>query len=268
VVTSWNGLALGALAEAGQLLGESRYLAGALAAADLLLDLHLVDGRLRRTSRNGLVGEAGAVAEDYANLAQGLLTLHQVTRAPRWLASAGSLLDVLLEHFAEETGGLYDTADDAEQLISRPREVADNATPSGQSAAAAALLTYSSLTSSLTHRAAAERILATVGGLAKVQPRFTGWVLATAEAMLAGPVEVAVVGERGFGPLTQLAWTARPPGAVVVSGDPDDTSVPLLAGRVLVAGAAAAYVCRGMVCDRPVTGTDELAQALRSAPGR
>jgi uncharacterized protein YyaL (SSP411 family) len=262
VVTAWNGLAIAALAEAGALL-DSRYLDAAIDAATLLIGTHLVDGRLRRTSRDGVVGDAAGVAEDYGDLADGLLVLHQVTADPRWLAAAGSLLDLALARFADGKGGFFDTADDAERLIRRPQDPTDNATPSGQSALAQALLTYSALTGSLSHRQAAESALGVVSWLGVQQPRFLGWSLAAAEGLVSGPLQIAVVGEPDGGALTASAWQGRPPGAVVVSGASDAAGVPLLEARPLVGGRPAAYVCRGMVCDAPVTDVDALVAALR-----
>ncbi|HET8583158.1 MAG TPA: thioredoxin domain-containing protein [Jatrophihabitans sp.] len=262
VVTAWNGLAIAALTEAGVLLGSGEYLDAAIGCARLLLDLHLVDRRLRRTSRDGVAGTAAGVAEDYGNLADGLLVLHQATCDPQWLAAAGELLDTALELFADGEGGFYDTASDAEQLVRRPRDPTDNATPSGASALINALVTYSALTGSTAHREAAENALRRVSALAVRQPRFFGSALAAAAALLDGPVQVAIVGEPQDGPLATLAWRARPPGAVVVTGEPDAPGVPLLADRPLVDGRPAAYVCRGMVCDLPVTTTNDLERQL------
>jgi Highly conserved protein containing a thioredoxin domain len=262
VVTAWNGLAIAALAEAGVLLGSGAYLDAAIRCARLLLDLHLVDGRLRRTSRDGAVGTAAGVAEDYGDLADGLLVLHQATGDPHWLAAAGEVLDSALDLFADGEGGFYDSASDAEQLVRRPRDPTDNATPSGASALINALVTYSALTGSTAHREAAENALRRVSALAVRQPRFFGWTLAAAAALLDGPVQVAIAGERDRGRLAELAWRARPPGAVVVTGEPDAPGVPLLADRPLVEGRPAAYVCRGMVCDLPVTTEADLRAAL------
>jgi uncharacterized protein YyaL (SSP411 family) len=266
VVAAWNGLAIASLAEAAMLLDEPRYLDAASAAAELVHSTHLVDGTLRRTSRDGVAGDAAAVAEDYGDLADGLLALHQASADPDWLTRAGELLDIALIHFADTDGGgaFFDTGDDAEQLLRRPRDPTDNAAPSGNSALAGALVGYSALTGSLSHRAAAETVLASVGSFAVGKPRFFGWALAAAEGVASGPVQVAVVGEPDGGPLTSTAWRCRPPGAVVVGGTPDAPGVPLLAQRPLLDGAAAAYVCRGMVCDRPVTTADELRAALGS----
>jgi uncharacterized protein YyaL (SSP411 family) len=265
VITAWNGLAIAGLAEAGALLGEPRYLAAAVRAADLLSELHWLNGRLRRSSKDGTVGTAMAVAEDYGDLAEGLLAVHQATGEPRWLSWAGQLLDVALAHFAAPDGGFFDTADDAEQLFSRPRDAADNAAPSGQSALIGALIGYAALTGKPEFRQAAELALAASGELAVREPRFAGWVLACAEAALAGPLQVAVVGagEVAAG-LAEVARQSLSPGLVLVAGEPDAPGVPLLADRPLVADQPAAYVCRGFVCDRPVTSTADLLAALGS----
>ena len=266
VVAAWNGLAIAALAEAGALLAVPSYVDRASTAADLLLSVHLLDGRLRRTSRDGQVGTNAGVLEDYANLAEALLVLHQVTGQPRWLTAAGELLAVLQARFGNGEGGFFDTADDAERLLTRPADPSDNATPAGASSAAGALLSYAALTGSAEHRQAAERALSVVGWLGSQHPRFCGWALAVAEAALAGPVQVAVVGEAGDPSAAELVRAARlgtSPGAVVVAGRPDAEAVPLLADRPLVGGAAAAYLCRGFVCDAPTTDPEKLAAALR-----
>jgi len=266
VVTAWNGLAVAALADLGALLGESRYVDAARTCAAFLLDTHLVDGRLRRSSRDGAVGHAVGVADDYGDLAEGLLALHQATGEPRWLAAAGGLLDTALEHFADDDGGFHDTADDAETLFTRPRALGDNVEPSGTSALAGALLTYGALTGSSRHLDAASAAVDAVGAVAAQSPRFAGWALAVAEARAAGPLQVAVAGS---GPaaaaLVAVARASASPGLVVVAGDPDTTGVPLLAERPLVDGRPAAYLCRGFVCDRPTTDPDELRRLLQAA---
>jgi uncharacterized protein len=267
VVTGWNGLAIAALSEAGTLLGEPRYVEAAQRCAEFLTASHLVDGRLRRASRGGVAGSARGVADDYGNLAEGLLALHQATGDPRWLAIAGDLLDIALAQFSDGLGGFFDTAADAEPLFTRPRSLADNAEPSGQSALAGALLTYSALTGSVRHREAADRAIATAAVPATENPRFAGWTLAVAEAMLAGPLQVAVAGD---GPaardLLRVARASTSPGLVTAHGSPDAPGIPLLANRPRVDGRAAAYLCRGFVCDRPVTTPEELASALETTP--
>jgi uncharacterized protein YyaL (SSP411 family) len=264
VVTGWNGLAIAALSEAGALLGEQTYLDAAQRCADFLTGSHLVDGRLRRASRSGVVGSASAVADDYGDLAEGLLALHQASGDPRWLKVAGELLDIAMTHFADGLGGFFDTADDAEQLFTRPRSMADNAEPSGQSALAGALLTYSALTGSVRHREAADQAVAAAAAPAAENPRFAGWTLAVAEAMVAGPLQVAVAGDGpGAGNLLRVARASTSPGLVTAHGSPDAPGIPLLAGRPQVDGRAAAYLCRGFVCDRPVTTPGELTAALQ-----
>ncbi|MDN5750063.1 MAG: thioredoxin domain-containing protein, partial [Pseudonocardia sp.] len=176
VVTAWNGMAIQALAEAGAALGHPEWVSAASGAADLLLARHVVDGRLRRSSRAGVVGAAAGVLEDHAYLADGLLALHQATGAARWLAAATDLLAVALERFAgPEPGMFFDTADDAETLLHRPRELTDNASPCGSSALASALLTASVLAvDGGRYRDVAEAALTSAGTLAEKHPRFAG----------------------------------------------------------------------------------------------
>ncbi|MFE0024531.1 thioredoxin domain-containing protein [Amycolatopsis sp. NPDC059021] len=266
VIAAWNGLAITALAEAGVALGRPQWIDLARGAAELLLDVHVVDGRLRRSSRDGVVGEAAGVLEDYACVADGLLALHQATGEPRWLTEATRLLDLALTHFAVEgaPGAYYDTADDAETLVQRPSDPGDNASPSGASALAGALLTASALTgveSSSRYREAAEQALRRVGLLAARVPRFAGHWLSVAEAAQAGPVQVAVVGS-ARDELVNAAARSIHGGGIVLGGAPDAPGVPLLADRPLVDGVAAAYVCRGYVCDRPVTTAEAVTAQL------
>ncbi|MDX3190893.1 thioredoxin domain-containing protein [Streptomyces sp. MN03-5084-2B] len=265
VIASWNGLAITALAEAGAALDRPQWIEWAVAAAGLLLRVHVVDGRLRRSSRDGVVGESAGVLEDYACVADGFLALHQATGDAKWLTEATRLLDLALAHFAspDVPGAYFDTADDAETLVQRPADPGDNASPAGASALAGALLTASALAGhaeSGRYREAAEQALRRAGVLAGRVPRFAGHWLSVAEALQAGPVQVAVV---GADPALRLA-AARGVhgGGIVLAGEPDAPGVPLLADRPLVDGAPAAYVCRGYVCDRPVTSAEELTARL------
>ncbi|MFW5471168.1 thioredoxin domain-containing protein [Knoellia sp. CPCC 206435] len=264
VVTSWNGLAIAGLADAGALLDRPELVAAAVGCAELIITTHVVDGRLRRASRHGVVGAAAGVADDHGNLAEGLLALHQATGDPRWLTAAGDLLAVAATHFRDAQGLVHDTADDAEQLFTRPRSQSDNAEPSGVSSLAGAWLTHAALTGSTSHREIADEALASVGSIAARDPRFAGWALAVAEAAVAGPLQVAVVGE---GPTAEamLAAVRRSdsPGLVLAHGQPDAPGQPLLASRPLVGGEPTAYVCRGFVCDAPVTDVGALERALR-----
>jgi hypothetical protein len=262
VVTSWNGLAVAALADAGALLGEPAWVEAAARCARHVLDTHVRDGVLLRASRDGRPGSARAVADDHGNLAEGLLALHRATGEATWLVHARTVLDGA-RAFAADDGGFHDTAADAESLYLRPRSAADNAEPSGQSALAGAFVALGALTGDVEALRTGRSAVAAGLGLAAREPRFGGWTLAVAEALLDGPVQVAVV---GTGPeasaMLEVARRSPRPGAVVVAGEPGAAGVPLLADRPLVGGRATAYVCRGMVCDLPVTDASALSDRL------
>jgi len=285
VVAAWNGLAISALAECGLLFGRPDFTAAARDAAALLATVHLAGGRLVRTSRDGTAGSTAGALEDYACTAEGFLTLGGVTGEARWMGLAGQLLEVALDSFGDGQGGFFDTADDDEPLIFRPADPADNATPSGTFAVAGALLRYSALAGSARHREAAGAALGVLPGIAARYPRAAGAGLAVAEAWLAGPAEVAVVGgpeDARTRALHQAALYAATPGAVLALGDGtvsagsvsagsvsagsgaagSEAGVPLLAGRGLVDGAPAAYVCRQFTCLAPVTTPEQLREAL------
>ena len=274
VVSGWSGLAVAALAEAGALLGRPELLDAAATAARFVHETHVrraQDGsaRLVRASRDGVAGTAPGVLEDYAHVAEGLLTLSAVTGDPAWFEAAGELLETVLVHFAAADGGLRDTADDeTDAVVGRIRvlqDAADGPTPSGQAAAAGALLTFAALTGSLRHREAAERALQGPLRLAARFARAAGGALAVVEAFLDGPREVAVVGNRedpATHALHAAALRSTAPGLVVATGEPGDDGPALLHDRPLVGGVPAAYVCRGFVCDLPTTSPDALARQL------
>ncbi|MEU1104096.1 thioredoxin domain-containing protein [Streptomyces tibetensis] len=268
VVAAWNGLAIAALAETGAYFDRPDLVEAAVAAADLLVRLHLDEqARLTRTSKDGRAGANAGVLEDYADVAEGFLALASVTGEGVWLEFAGFLLDHVLVRFTDaESGALYDTAADAERLIRRPQDPTDNAAPSGWTAAANALLSYAAHTGSEPHRTAAERALGVVKALGPRVPRFIGWGLAAAEAVLDGPREVAIVGpaldDEGTRTLHRTALLGTAPGAVVALGVPGSEEFPLLADRPLVGGEPAAYVCRNFTCDAPTTEPDRLSTVL------
>ncbi|NUK03669.1 thioredoxin domain-containing protein [Streptomyces lunaelactis] len=266
VVAAWNGLAIAALAEVGAFFDRPDLIERATEAADLLVRLHMDSGaRLARTSKGGQVGANSGVLEDYADVAEGFLALAAVSGEGVWLDFAGFLLDIVIDQFVGEGGALYDTAHDAERLIRRPQDPTDSATPSGWTAAAGALLSYAAHTGSEAHRTAAEGALGVVKALGPRAPRFIGWGLAVAEALLDGPREVAVVGPQGDAEMRELhrtALLAPAPGAVVAVGEPDGEEFPLLRDRPLVGGRPAAYVCRNFTCDAPVTDASALARKL------
>jgi uncharacterized protein YyaL (SSP411 family) len=259
VVAAWNGLAITGLCDAGRLLGHEEYVDAALAAGQLLVDVHLDDGQLRRVSRDGRVGAPRGVLEDYGAVAGGFLALCGVTGDARWLEHATALLDTALTLFRADDGGFFDTPSDGERLVSRPRDPGDNASPSGTSATVHALLAAHALTGDGRWRDAADEALTTVSLLATRAPRFAGWSLAAAQAEADGAPEIAVVGPPGP-QRDALEHRARSwPGAAVVVADGPRAGIPLLAGRDAVGGRAAAYVCRNQICASPVTSPDDFA---------
>jgi len=256
VVAAWNGLAISGLCDAG-------YLGPAVAAGELLWRVHLVDGRLRRVSRDGVVGTPAGVLEDHGCVASGYLSLVQATGDSVWLTRATTLLDQAVERFRADDGGFFDTASDAEVLVARPRDPSDNASPSGLSSMVHALVEAHALTGEGRYRQVAEEALATVATLAERAPRFAGWSLAAAQTLVAGgPLEVAVVGPPGELRSALASRARQHPGAVVIEADGPRDDVPLLSGRTPLDGRPAAYVCRGFVCERPVTTVEDLDLAL------
>ncbi|WP_432572659.1 thioredoxin domain-containing protein [Kineococcus sp. SYSU DK005] len=273
VVLAWNGLALAALAEAGALLARPDLLLAARTAAEFLVRVHCVDGRWRRVSRDGVVGAPAAVLEDLGDLAEGLLALHAATGEHRWARAAREVCEEVLAEFTAEGGGFHDVAAHAVDPAlhaarggaGRPSDPSDGATPSGWSAAAGALLSVGALTGESRFTDAAVASLGALTLLARQAPRFAGWGLAVAEALHDGPREVAVLGDPGdpgAAELHRLALAGTAPGLVVARGVPGESDPPLLAQRGLVDGRAAAYVCRGRVCEAPTTDPAALAAAV------
>jgi uncharacterized protein YyaL (SSP411 family) len=262
IVAAWNGLAIAALAEAAMVLDQPQLAAAAEAAATLLVTVHRTDdGQLRRVSRDGTPGAPSGVLEDYACVADGLLTLFGVTGDQLWFDHAAGLVDQIRTRFADGSGGFFDTAADSETLVKRPRDPTDNVTPSGESMTAGVLLTLSALTGDLAERDAAVALVSGLSGLAERAARYAGNTLAVTEALADGPRQVAVVGEHGDPAreaLVRAAYRLPYPGAVVAQGRPGQGGVELLEGRGLVDGSAAAYACHDFVCDLPVTSPDDL----------
>ncbi len=248
VVLAWNAWAVSALAEAGALLDEPRWVDAAVRCRDALWDLHEADGRWFRVSRDGVRGDALAVLEDYAALANAEFTLSAVT---------GCGPDRGLDLVAQLTSTFLDQGRDtaADDVLASAVDMSDNATPSGWNLAAEALLTASALTADAGLRARAETALGQAAHLAGY-PQFWGHGLSVVEALLDGPREVAIVADVGS-PLHRVALHGTAPGMVVA------TTGPLLEGRPRVDGLDTAYVCRGFVCDAPTTKPGVLAEQLR-----
>jgi uncharacterized protein YyaL (SSP411 family) len=265
VVTAWNGFALTALAEASVALDEREFLTAATTCARAIVDLHVVDGRLRRASLGGRVGDSAGILEDHAALATGLLTLYQITGDDDWLRAGTALVDDAVEHFADpdRIGNWFDTAADAEQLMVRPADPVDGATPAGASLVAEALQLVAHLAPAESAGRYAELAAATLHAgtpiLVKAS-RSGGHWLAVAEAAVRGPLQLAVACDPQRSDLLRAARALAPGGAIVVGGAADSSE--LLLGRDRIGGRDAVYVCRGHVCDLPVTTPEELAAAL------
>ena len=270
VLTAWNGLMLAAFAEAGRALDRPDYTAAAVANAEFLRGtMRGDDGRLRR-SWQAAAGEAryNAYLEDYAFLADGLLALYETTFDPRWFTWARELADKMLAHFSDPAGGFFDTSDDHEALLHRPKDVQDNATPSGNGMAAHILLRLGLFTGEGRYWDTAERMVA---GLYEPMARYPGafahW-LGAAAFILSAPLEVAIVGDPAAADaraLLNVVQRAYRPNVIVAAGEGESAAevVPLLAGRERLDGRAAAYVCRRFVCQRPTADPDTLAEQLR-----
>jgi len=268
ILSSWNGLTLMALAEAGTALGRPDYLEAARANATFLLQtMRLPDGRLSHSRLEGAPRREGFL-EDQAFVMEGLLALYQADLDEKWFVTARDLAEKILEHFAAPCGGFFDTPHDHEPLISRPRELQDNAVPCGGSVAATALLRLAALTGEDRYRRAAEAALATVGDLPLRYPTAFGqWLIALELAAKAG-WEVAVVGPSGRADTQDLLSAVRDrflPHVVLGFREPGrPTQVPLLKGREPQGpdAAATAWVCRGASCSPPVTEPSAVTQAL------
>jgi uncharacterized protein len=270
VVAAWNALLVDALVQAAMVFARSDWLQIATEAAEYVWQLHWQDGRLRRTSRAGVAGEAFGILEDYAAFALAAVRLAAVHAEPMWLTRAEQLLDVIMKQFDDPTGGLFDTAADAEQLYARPQDPTDNATPSGLSAAVHALRLMTELTGEDRYAARADRAAASASELVRRAPRFAGWLLADAISQTSdrGPVQVAIVSADAAAreELVRTAHQLAPAGSVVVAGMPDQPGLVLLADRPMINNLPTAYVCRQFVCKLPVTSVDDLASQLQGTP--
>ncbi len=266
VITAWNALALNAFAEAGAALERPDYVAVARSSADFVLD-HLVrDGVVYRVWNGGDARIIGFL-DDAANLGDALLTLYEATGEPRYFTAALALCERIVARHRDADGNYFDTADDSEPLIVRPRTIDDNPVSAGQSVAATLFCRMHAFTGEERWHARAMEIIAPLATVVARAPLAVAG-LAAAMELVVGPMrEVAIAGDPGdartlalvdfaqrrFDPLTVLAWGP--------SGD-----VPLLDGRTPVDGVPAAYVCRGFVCRAPVTAVAALEGEL-ALPG-
>jgi uncharacterized protein YyaL (SSP411 family) len=264
VLTAWNGLMIGAFADAGAAMDRADWTAAAERAAELLLgSVRDGDGRMRRSWKDGRALHAG-VLEDYTHLAEGLLALYQATFDERWFVAARELMDQVLAHFADSTGGgFFDTADDHEALITRPKGMQDNAIPSGNAMAATVLLKLAAYTGDARYSDAATAAMANVTAFMPRYPTaFAQWLVAASFA-LSDPVEIAIVGGEAL-PLIEVARAQFRPFAVLATGASETSAIPLLHDRPARDGRATAYVCRSFACQAPVTEPSDLAAQLAS----
>ncbi len=261
-LTAWNALMVSALADAGAVFGRSDYLDAARDCAGFLTtEMRDQHGRLLRTYNRGRA-KLGGYLEDHAFLLEALITLYEATFEPRWFTEARALADTMIERFADaERGGFFSTASDHEALIARRKDLDDAPIPSGSSAAAYGLLRLAALTGEHAYEEAALGPLRLLHEVAPEHPTAFGHLLQALDFHLATVREVALVGE-GIEDLERVVRGAFRPHLVLAGGDPD--GVPLLEGRTPVDGRAAAYVCEGFACRRPVTEPSEL-EALLSA---
>ena len=263
IVAAWNALLVDALVQSAMIFARPEWLQIATEAAEYLWRLHWRDGRLRRTSRECVTGEAFGILEDYAAFALAAVRLAAVHAEPLWLARAEQLLEVIMKQFNDTAGGFFDTAADAEQLYARPQDPTDNATPSGLSAAVHALRLMAELTGEDRYADRADRAAASASDLVRRAPRFAGWLLgdAISQTSRGRPVQVAVVGpdDAARAVLVLLSHQLAPAGSVVVAGMPDQPGLALLADRPMIDNRPTAYVCRHFVCKLPVTSVEDLA---------
>ena len=269
VLAAWNGLMLRAFALAASVTDREEYRRVAEKNASFLLEKLVADGRLRRSYKDGQARFNGYL-EDYACVADGLLALYEATFERRWLREAASLADAILELFWEEAeGAFYDTAVDHEELVTRPRDLYDNATPSGNSVAVDVLLKLSVLLDREDYQERAETVLENLsGGIAQIPGAF-GRLLSALDFYLSTPYEVAIIGDReapGTKALLETVYSSYLPNKVVAGRSEGDEEamrlVPLLADRSMRGGEATAYVCVNYACQSPTTEPAELARQL------
>jgi len=274
ILTSWNGMAIGALSLAGMTLGEERYTEAARRAADYILTSRRTKNGLARGSAGGKAG-GDAFLDDYAYLVNGLLDLHAATLEGRYLVEADRLAREMLERFDDPNGdGLFYSAaprQDAAGLPTRPRKVLDGSVPSPTSAAYEAVVRLKAITGDKTYAAAADGLEKTLAVAAGRSPGAAYYAMKVADMTLRPRVEVVVIGPAGSEAVRSLLREARTralPGTALLSANgqtsdaADRLAAELLKGKTMVRGTPAAYVCRGRMCFPPVTDPGKLRELL------
>jgi uncharacterized protein YyaL (SSP411 family) len=267
VLAAWNGLRLAAFAEAARVLGRDDYRQAALANAGFILStLRAADGGLLRTWRQGEARLSGFL-EDYSNVAEGLLALYETTFDAQYYVAARELIDHVLTHFADPQGGFFDTSDQHEQLVTRPKDIQDNATPSGSAMAVTVLLKLAALTGETRYAEVAEVQLRGLQPILGQHPTGFGQWLAAAAFALGEPREIALVADPATaGEFLDVVFRPYRPFQVVALKQPGgDSPVPLLAGREQIQGLPTAAVCLNFACRLPVTDPQALRAQLDDA---
>ena len=268
VIVSWNAMTIRAFAAAGATLGRPDYVDIATGAADFLWAHLHADGRLFHSWIDGTVG-AAAFLDDHAGLGNALLDLHAATLDPRWLDRGFWLCEEILERFYDvESGLIYDTASDAEELIVRPRDPMDNATPSGPSLAAELLARAGKIKDESRYLEVARAIVdREAEALERFGPAF-GRMLSVLDRLQADSVEIVIIGGSNdeTAELVCAAHADLLPNSVIIGRREGDVApdLPLLQGREQVDGRATAYVCRNFSCRLPVTDAGGLRSELRA----
>ncbi len=258
ILTSWNGMMLASLAEAARVLKRDDYLAAAKRAGRFLLDQMLDESdRLYRTHKDGR-SKLNGFLEDYANLIDALLELYMSTFEEAWFARARQLADGALSRFRSDDGGFYDTSDDHEVLIVRPRNLQDNVTPSGNAMMAKQLLRLAAYTGEDRYHEAAQEVLRKLSDAMRQYPQAFAESLNAADMRIQGIAEVALIGDPGDASMADIVDALRRPYRpnVVVAHARDDVdeheSIPLLNARNRIDGMTTVYVCRNFACRLPV----------------
>jgi uncharacterized protein YyaL (SSP411 family) len=256
-IASWNGLLLAALAEAARRLDRADWLEAAEALGGFLLGpLGGEDGRMLRSVRDGRVSGTGFL-DDHANVAHGLLELHVATGDTRWLLEARRLVDVAVDLFAdEERGGFFLAPRDGEELATRAKDLDDEPMPSGNSMMASVLVRVGRIWGDDALVARGEGVLRLLAPAMERVPRPFSWALCALDLHLSVPRELAIVGDVRSD-VARAALGGFTPRTVVAVGPADE--VPLLAGKALVDGKPAVYVCERFACRAPATRPDQLA---------
>jgi uncharacterized protein YyaL (SSP411 family) len=267
ILTAWNGLMLAAIAEAARILNNEDYQLLATRNAEFLLSELRVDGKLRRAWRNGKAGNE-VFLEDYSALILGLLELYQTDFNNQWFVAAQELADEMIEKFSDPEGGFFDTPSDGEVLLIRPKDIQDNATPSGNALACEGLIKLTAFTNETKYLDLAEKSLTLVTDFALRYPLgFAKW-LSAAENAQGSMKQVAVLGDADdetFKSMIKLIRAEYRPGLVTAaSSHPTKENAPaLLQNRSLIKNKSTAYVCEGFACKMPAGDLETLALQLQ-----